>query len=94
MSNIKTKMKNATDKEKKIVSKKKIIIAVVMISVAFFGSFLVYFILQISFNTESPIVVVISPSMEPQIHTGDLLFVMGREPENIKALNGKNSILK
>ena len=77
-------MKNSTKKEKKSVSKKKIIIAVVMISVAFFGSFLVYFILQISFNTESPIVVVVSGSMEPQIHKGDLLFVMGREPENIK----------
>ncbi|MHA1242384.1 MAG: signal peptidase I [Promethearchaeota archaeon] len=77
-------MKNATKKEKKQVSRKKIIIAVVMISVAFFGSFLIYFILQISFNTESPIVVVVSGSMEPQIHKGDLLFVMGREPENIK----------
>jgi len=77
-------MKNATKKEKKQVSRKKIIIAVVMISVAFFGSFLIYFILQISFNTESPIVVVVSGSMEPQIHKCDLLFVMGREPENIK----------
>ncbi|MHA1390920.1 MAG: signal peptidase I [Promethearchaeota archaeon] len=77
-------MKNATEKVKKPVSRKKIIIAVVMISVAFFGSFLVYFILQISFNTETPIVVVVSGSMEPQIHQGDLLFVMGREPENIK----------
>ena len=77
-------MKNTTEKEKKPVSRKKIIIAVVLISVAFFGSFLIYFILQISFNTESPIVVVVSGSMEPQIHKGDLLFVMGREPENIK----------
>ena len=77
-------MKNATKKEKKSVSRKKIIIAVVMISVAFFGSFLVYFILQISFNTESPIVVVVSGSMEPQIHEGDLLFVMGKDPEDIK----------
>ena len=78
-------MKNATEKEKTPVSRKKIIIAVVMISIAFFGSFLVYFILQISFNTESPIVVVVSGSMEPQIHKGDLLFVMGVEPENIKS---------
>ena len=77
-------MKNATEKVKKPVSRKKIIIAVVMISIAFFGSFLVYFILQVSFNTETPIVVVVSGSMEPQIHKGDLLFVMGREPENIK----------
>ena len=77
-------MKNATEKEKKPVSRKKIIIAVVLISIAFFGSFLVYFILQISLNTETPIVVVVSGSMEPQIHEGDLLFVMGIEPENIK----------
>ena len=84
MSKIIKKMKNATEKEKKPVSRKKIIIAIVLISIAFFGSFLVYFILQISFNTESPIVVVISPSMEPQIHEGDLLFVMGIEPKNIK----------
>ncbi len=78
-------MKNATEKEKKPVPRKKIIIAVVMISIAFLGSFLVYFILQISFNTETPIVVVISESMEPQIHKGDLLFVMGIEPENINS---------
>jgi len=77
-------MNQTTKKEKKPASRKKIIIAVVMISIAFFGSFLVYFILQISFNTESPIVVVVSGSMEPQIHKGDLLFVMGREPEDIK----------
>jgi len=77
-------MKNATEKEKKPVSRRKIIIAVVMISVAFFGSFFVYFILQISFNTESPIVVVVSGSMEPQIHKGDLLFVMGIDAEDIK----------
>ena len=77
-------MNQTTKKEKKPASRKKIIIAVVMISIAFFGSFLVYFILQISFNTKSPIVVVVSGSMETQIHKGDLLFVMGREPENIK----------
>ena len=77
-------MKTVTEKEKKPIPRKKIIIAIVLISITFFGSFLVYFILQISFNTESPIVVVISDSMEPQIHRGDLLFVMGIEPENIK----------
>jgi len=88
MSKIKKKMKNATEKEKKEkkpVPRKKIIIAVVMISIAFFGSFLLYFILQISFNTETPIVVVVSGSMEPQIHEGDMLFVVGIEPENIKS---------
>ena len=77
-------MKNANEKVKKPIPHKKVIIAVVMICVAFFGSFLVYFILQVSLNTESPIVVVISGSMEPAIHEGDLLFVMGVDPENIK----------
>jgi len=77
-------MNNAKEKAKKPIPHKKIIIAVVMIVIAFFGSFLVYFILQISFNTESPIVVVISGSMEPTIHKGDLLFVMGTDPEDIK----------
>jgi signal peptidase len=55
-----------------------------MIIIAFFGSFLVYFILQISLNTESPVVVVISGSMEPTIHEGDLLFVMGIDAKDIK----------
>ena len=77
-------MKNAEEKVKKPIPRKKVIIAVVMIVIAFFGSFLVYFILQISFNTESPIVIVISGSMEPTIHEGDLLFVMGVDAEDIK----------
>ena len=77
-------MKNAEEKVKKPIPHKKVIIAVVMIFVAFFGSFLVFFILQVSFNTESPIVVVISGSMEPNIHKGDLLFVMGIDAEDIK----------
>ena len=77
-------MKDANEKAKKPIPHKKVIIAVAMIIVAFFGSFFVYFILQVSLNTESPIVVVISGSMEPTIHKGDLLFVMGTDPENIK----------
>ncbi len=76
-------MKNTEEKVKKPIPHKKIIIAVVMIVIAFFGSFLVYFILQISMNTESPIVVVISGSMEPNIHKGDLLFVMGTDADEI-----------
>jgi len=77
-------MKNATKREKKKRFTKKVIFAIVMICVAFFGSFLIYFILQVTLNTEAPIVVVISPSMEPTIHEGDLLFVRGTDPENIK----------
>lgn len=64
--------------------KKKLIISVVMISIAFFGSFFVYFILQISLNTETPVVVVVSGSMSPHINEGDLLFVQGRAPQDIR----------
>jgi signal peptidase len=73
------------EKEKKPISHKKIIIAAVMICIAFFGSFLVYFGLQVVLNTEAPIVIVVSGSMEPSIREGDLLFVSGAiEPEDIK----------
>ena len=77
-------MKDANEKVKKPIPHKKVIVAVVMICVAFFGSFFIYFILQISLNTESPIVVVISGSMEPTIYEGDLLFVAGIDAEDIK----------
>ncbi|MBA7538458.1 hypothetical protein ES705_30733 [subsurface metagenome] len=79
-------LKNSKKKEeeKKPLSHKKIIIAVVMICIAFFGSFLAYFVLQVALNTEAPIVIVVSGSMEPSIREGDLLFVMGTNPEDIK----------
>ena len=77
-------LKNSKEKEKKPISHKKVIIAVVMICIAFFGSFLVYFGLQVVLNTEAPIVIVVSGSMEPNIREGDLLFVMGANPEDIK----------
>ena len=70
--------------EKKPLPKKKIIITVVMICFAFLGSFLVYIILQISLNSKTPVVVVISNSMVPNINKGDLLFVRGVDPEDIK----------
>ena len=72
------------EKEKKPISHKKIIYAVVMICIAFFGSFLFYFGLQVTLNTEVPIVIVISGSMEPNIRKGDLLFVKGTNPKDIK----------
>ncbi len=65
-------------------SKRKILIAVILIVFAFSGSFLVYFILQVSLNTNTPMVVVISGSMEPTILKGDLLFVQGKDPAQIK----------
>jgi len=77
-------LKNSKEKEKKPISHKKVIIAVVMICIAFFGSFLLYFGLQVALNTEAPIVIVVSGSMEPSIREGDLLFVKGVNPEDIK----------
>lgn len=67
-------------------NKKKIIVSVFLIVFAFTGSYLIYFILQISLNTSAPMVVVVSRSMEPNINVGDLLFLQGVEdPSEIKA---------
>lgn len=71
-------------KEKKAISKKKVIIAISMIFIAFFGSFLLYFILQVSLNTQTPVVVVVSGSMEPTLKKGDLLFIRGVDPVSIR----------
>ena len=76
----KTKVKPPKKKPSK---KKKIIIAVVMLGIAFGGSFGIYGILMLSLNTSTPIVVVISESMVPNINVGDLLFVKGEDGVNI-----------
>ncbi|MFW9969483.1 MAG: signal peptidase I [Candidatus Odinarchaeota archaeon] len=65
-------------------SKRKIIIAIILIVIAFSGSFLIYFILQFTLNTRIPMVVVVSNSMEPTLLKGDLLFVYGKDPAQIK----------
>ncbi|MEJ2296796.1 MAG: signal peptidase I, partial [Candidatus Lokiarchaeota archaeon] len=69
---------------KKSKSRKKIIIAVITISIAFFGSFFIFFILQVSLNTQTPVVVVESGSMEPEIYRGDLLIVKGIPAADIR----------
>ncbi|MFX1553993.1 MAG: signal peptidase I [Promethearchaeota archaeon] len=78
-------------KEKESSSKKKIIIAIILIIFAFSGSFLIYYILQITLNTTTPMVVVVSGSMEPTLHRGDLLFLQGKDPATIKngTIDGK-----
>lgn len=70
-------MKTTSKSDEKPSSKKKIIVAVIIISFAFFGSFLIYFIMCLSLNTQNPMVVVISGSMDPTIKKGDLLFLKG-----------------
>ncbi|MHA1273534.1 MAG: signal peptidase I [Promethearchaeota archaeon] len=76
--------KKESRKDKKPTSKKKIIIAVFLVSFAFLGSYLIYFILQIALNTNTPMVVVVSGSMEPTLYKGDLLFLQGTDPEDLK----------
>ena len=82
---MKSKNPNSISKKKnKPVSKKKIIIGACLIAFAFFGSFLIYFVLQVSLNTQNPMVVVISGSMEPTLNKGDLVFLRGMDPDDIK----------
>ena len=76
--------KRKSKEEREPIPKRKIFIAVFLITFAFFGSYLIYFILQISLNTSTPMVVVVSESMEPNINKGDILFVQGKDPEDIK----------
>jgi signal peptidase len=76
---------NKQNRDEKQVPIKKIAISVVLILSAFFGSFLIYFTMQVSLNTQSPMVVVVSGSMEPTILKGDLLIVQGKDPENIES---------
>ncbi len=86
--NLKKKQEQEGKKER--ASKKKIIIATFLILFSFFGSFLIYFIMQIALDTSTPMVVVISGSMEPTINKGDLLFLRGMDPEHIKERNSEH----
>lgn len=79
---------NKKSKEKEPISIKKVITSILVIFFAFFGSFIIYFVLQVSLNSETPMVVVVSGSMEPNINKGDLLFIKGTDPEDIKECEG------
>ena len=71
-------------KKKEPSSKRKIIIGIVLIALAFSGSFLIYYIMQVTLHTNVPMVVVVSGSMEPNLLKGDLLFLEGKDPSQIK----------
>lgn len=81
----KTNYKKSEVEEKTPISKKKIIVGVILICFAFFGSFIIYFVMQVALNTQYPMVVVVSGSMEPNINKGDLLFLQGKNVEDIKS---------
>ncbi len=78
------KIKAPIKQEKKPSVKRKIIVTVILLVVAFSGAFLIYFIMQRTLNTDTPMVVVVSGSMEPNLYRGDLLFLRGVNPETIK----------
>ncbi len=81
----KRKIKAPIKHEKKPSSKRKIIVTVILLGVAFSGAFLIYYIMQVALSTDTPMVVVVSGSMEPNLLEGDLLFLKGTDPENIKS---------
>jgi len=85
------KVKAPVKKEKSASRKRKIIVTVILISLAFSGAFIIYFVMQFSLNTKTPMVVVVSGSMEPNLHKGDLLFLRGKDPASIKngSIEGK-----
>lgn len=74
-----------TEAERKKRQKRSIIIGIVILSVAFGGTFGVYYILQAAMGTEYPVVVVTSESMEPTIERGDILFIQAQDPATIVA---------
>ena len=61
----------------------KVFITSIIILIAVISSFLTFYILQFSLNTQTPVVVVCSQSMSPNINEGDLLFVQGKNPSDI-----------
>lgn len=77
-------MKKTQKENRDPIPKKKVAISIFLIGFAFFGSYLIYFILQIALNTSTPMVVVVSDSMAPNINKGDLLFLQGVDPEDIE----------
>ena len=54
------KVKAPVKKEKSASRKRKIIVTVILISLAFSGAFIIYFVMQFSLNTKTPMVVVVS----------------------------------
>jgi signal peptidase len=78
-----------TPKKESKVRKKDIIIGVVLIGVALFGTFGFFEIMKASLHTDIPMVVVTSGSMVPTIYKGDLLIVEGKDPAEIQ--NGSHT---
>ncbi|MDO8627175.1 MAG: hypothetical protein Q7K42_01805, partial [Candidatus Diapherotrites archaeon] len=52
---------------------------------AFVFAFAIYQIFAMGLQTASPIVIVVSESMEPKFYRGDVVFIKGESPAGIKA---------
>ena len=73
-----------TNKKTIEIPVKEVVEIAIFIVVLFTLTFGTFWILRASLKTKTPIVVVISGSMEPTIYRGDLLFVKGVDPETIE----------
>lgn len=66
-------------------AKKQLVVTVVAVGAIFGGTLGTFLLMQVAWNTEIPVVVVTSGSMEPTIYRGDVLFIQGVPPETIEA---------
>jgi len=69
----------------KPLQKKEIINVFFLISYIVTILFLIYFIMQTALQTQFPVGIAISNSMEPYIKKGDLIFIRGMDPAEIKS---------
>ena len=86
---MKTKLFNRSNRKEKVAKKpkskrRKIVFTVVFIFIAFLTPFIIWWTLQATLGTHMPITVVASGSMEPNLYEGDLVFLKGKNPEDIK----------
>lgn len=63
---------------------KEVVEILIFVFVLFMTTFGTFFIMRAALHTKTPMVVVISGSMEPTINIGDLLFVKGVDPDTIE----------
>ena len=72
---------NGELKKKKL--SKKIIIGILIIAIGFGSPFIITLLMQAILQTQHPLVVVVSDSMNPAIYRGDLLILQGKNPIDI-----------
>lgn len=81
---------NGELKKKKL--SKRIIIGILIVVIGFGSPFIINFLMQAILQTQHPLVVVVSDSMNPAIYRGDLLILQGKNPIDIVngTIEGKN----